>query len=357
MKKMFLLILTYFTLHATAQVPEPAMLSMKVIGGNVYDEMRTNVTKTHDGGFVISLYSNSDSGSGTIDSFCSVNGTKCIFIKYNADASVQEWSKSYVVNGDTTLAYMFPQDDGSAVLGGWYSNNSGRGSYICKQDVAGNIDWSHVYSKDMGQILRDMIATDDGGYIMASESYYVDTDATKHYGGWMKADIFVLKLDSVGNKIWGKVIGGTNDDDVFAIVSAPNGGCYVAGQTFSDDYDCTGNHSSSPDVPDAYVARLDGQGNILWHRDLGGTTGDGVASAVPDGKGGLLIAAATNSSDGDVTHHISGTTSNIWLVDIDHSGNIVWDNCYGGGGVQALWHMPCNGQEYMDSRGDEQDIW
>ncbi len=69
-----------------------------------------------------------------------------------------------------------------------------------------------------------------------------------------------------------------------------------------------------------YLARLDINGNLLWHRDLGGS-GD-------DGYYGYGIANGSNSKDFDVHHHIGGY--DYWVLDVDSSSNIVWDNCYGG---------------------------
>jgi type IX secretion system substrate protein len=44
----------------------------------------------------------------------------------------------------------------------------------------------------------------------------------------------------------------------------------------------------------------------------------------------LLVAATSNSSDGDVSNHI-GTAANIWAINVDSNGHLIWNNCYGGG--------------------------
>jgi len=326
MKALCTLLLSLISCSVIAQVGGPALLWLSGYGGDKDDQVGAPVTKTQDGGFIIVFDSNSDSATGDIDSFCNISGGRTIFLKYNADASILEWSKCYGYDGDTGLAYMFPTNNGGTVLGGQYTSAEGWGFYICKQDAMGNIVWSHGYSKGMGPLLGNMVATDDGGYLMSGQCYYVDTNTTTHYGSSMSADIWILKLDSLGNKVWSRVIGGSEQENVFSIILAPDGGCYIAGTTQSSDYDCTGYHGGGQDL---YLARLDSNGNLLWHRDLGGSGLDGNWGwGTSDGNGGVLIACGSTSTDGDEHHHIGGY--DYWALDVDSNSNILWENCYGG---------------------------
>ncbi len=49
-----------------------------------------------------------------------------------------------------------------------------------------------------------------------------------------------------------------------------------------------------------------------------------------------------------MTHRVTEFGNNIWLVNVDSDGNVLWDNCYGG-----------SGQEYPNSicRTTDGDIW
>jgi len=145
-----------------------------------------------------------------------------------------------------------------------------------------------------------------------------------HYGSWTTNDILVMKLDSNGDKVWSKVIGGSSEEDIFSLVNAPNNGCYVVGNTSSNDYDCSGNHGST----DAYVARFDSIGSLLWHQDFGGSEADGYFGwGATDGKGGLLIANGSSSSNGNVHHHIG--SDDFWVLHVDSNGYIIWENSFG----------------------------
>jgi len=223
--------------------------------------------------------------------------------------------------------------DGGYILGG-ISNAYSHEYLLHKENAAGTVLWSKYYGDSASAILRSMIATDDGGYIMAGETNYTDVDFPIHYGSFTNADIAVLKVDSSGNIVWSKVIGGTGDERCWAVVNGPNNGCYIIGNTPSNDNDCTGNHGGSSGSIDMYVARLDNNGSILWHHDLGGTGDDGGDGGYPDGNGGIIITGSSGSNDGDVTHQINVGGYNIWVVDLDSNNNIIWNNCYGGGGQE-----------------------
>lgn len=292
-----------------------------------------SVTKCSDGGIIVSISSNSPVGTGNIDSFCNIGGSRNIFFKYNADASVLQWNKC-----STDGSFIFPQADGSFIFGGISTAvPSGWAFKITKQNVAGSTVWQKTYGGDSASaILRDMIATPDGGYIMLGETNYSDSDFTVHYGGWVYADLAVLKVDSNGNKVWSKVIGGTEDEIAHSVVIAPDGGCYIIATTYSTDFDCIDNHGGN----DIYLARLDKNGNFVWHKLIGGTGGENGRSAATNDKGGVLIVGASNSTDGDRTHFPSFGCP-IWALEVDSNSNIIWNKCFGGGGGNCYGNSIC----------------
>lgn len=91
---------------------EPAMLSLKGIGGSGVDALLSGITKTKDNGFIIRVESSSSAGSGNIDSFCSMGGGRSVFLKYNDGSSEVEWSKCASYEGDSLLIYLFPVNNG-----------------------------------------------------------------------------------------------------------------------------------------------------------------------------------------------------------------------------------------------------
>ncbi len=178
-----------------------------------------------------------------------------------------------------------------------------------------------------------MIKTMDNGYLMAGQALNIDTNATTHYGSGLSADVLLLKLDSNGNKQWSKVVGGSGEETIGKIIETRRGMYYIVGTTNSSDYDCIGYKGGASD---GYVIKLDSTGNILWHRDFGGMRLDAMSDACrrSGNQDGLVIAGTTTSSDGDVHHHTIDTMFDFWVIEIDGSNNIQWENCYGRGGQE-----------------------
>ena len=184
-----ILAILFLALSLGVKAQEPAMGWLKGYGGDIDDGVGTQVTRTQDGGFIIVIGTNSDTGTGNIDSLCNPTRKREIFVKYNADASAIDWSKCYGYEDDSSLDYYFPTPDGGNILGGVFTD--GWGFTVCKEDAGGSVVWQHNYSKGNGAILRSMIAANDGGYFMLGESLYTDSNVSIHYGSFMDPDLFL----------------------------------------------------------------------------------------------------------------------------------------------------------------------
>jgi len=312
--------------------PQPAIVSLKNYGGNYFDAFTTAI-KTSDGGHILNLYSNSQPGTGNLDSFCSLSGKRTIFMKMNADATTIEWTKCYSADpaqDSVTFYYLFPRGNGDNILIG------GGGVVITKHDASDNVIWQKSYCRTSGAI-STVIPTSDGGYLLGCMSNYTDSIIPIHYGSWMDPDIWILKLDSLGNKQWSKVFGGSLEDAVKSLVEVSDG-YMVIGATASADYDCSSSHGDG----DGLVIKLDKNGNKLWSKCYGGSASEGFNAGVSGNSNGIFVAGEVNSGNGDVQHHITGT--NFWLASLDSTGNILWENCYGGGG-QERCRILCKGTD------------
>jgi hypothetical protein len=166
--------------------------------------------------------------------------------------------------------------------------------------------------------------TTDGGYIVAGASWSNDGDITGNHGD---VDYWVVKLNTAGNIQWQKSLGGINNDMAFCFQQTVDGGYVIAGWSFSTDGDVTGNHGNG----DCWVVKLDTTGNIQWQKCLGGTDGDGAYSIQQTSDGGYVVAGWSCSTDGDITdHHGTNLCNDYWVVKLDTTGNIQWQKCLGG---------------------------
>ena len=183
------------------------------------------------------------------------------------------------------------------------------------------IDWSKHYGGRKHDGANDLRQTTDGGFIAAGYSRSQDQDLSGNAG---LADFWVVKLDSLGEMEWQKSFGGSDNDIASSVQQTPDGGYIVAGGSVSFDGQVTGNHG----LEDVWILRLDAGGNLLWAKTYGGTLNDRAESISPTSDGGFIVAGYSESNDGDLTGNKGDF--DYWIFKINASGNLLWERNYGG---------------------------
>ncbi|HYV95512.1 MAG TPA: T9SS type A sorting domain-containing protein [Chitinophagales bacterium] len=272
-----------------------------------------------------------------------------------------EWQKCLGGSGgDYATSVKETFDGGFIVAGGTYSNDgdvSGLHTsniydcvpdyWIVKLDSSGNIEWQNCLGGTIVDIAWSIQQTIDSGFIVAGTTnsgdgdvsgnhgvyyyYYDSTYGYTYYDSTYAADYWIVKLNSSGNIQWQKCLGGTNYEYAYSIKQTIDHGFILAGSSRSDDGDVSGHHGPSGQYPDYWIVKLDSSGNIQWQRSLGGTGSDEAFGVDQSTDGGFIVAGYTTSNDGDV----SGYHGNIdyWIVKLDSGGNIQWQKCLGGSGL------------------------
>jgi len=210
-------------------------------------------------------------------------------------------------------------------INGDISFNHGRNDlWLFKTDSVGTVLWENTYGGSDHEWSVNMLQTEHNGYLLFGSTFSDDGDVTGLHGG---GDFWLVRTDSLGNLLWQKCLGGSCNDRPYQIIEVQSGGYICVGTTCSGDGDISYNHGAW----DAWVVRLSESGEIIWERTYGGSGHDGGASITSTTDGGYLIAGATSSIDGDVacTLH-SDFYSDVWLIKIDSTGEIEWQQCYGG---------------------------
>lgn len=145
--------------------------------------------------------------------------------------------------------------------------------------------------------------------------------------------------------LWQKSFGGTTLDEARCIRQTFDGGYIVAGCSFSNDGDVTGHHGNNQNG-DAWITRLDSNGNLLWQQSYGGSSGDGVFEIEQTRDSGFIMVGSTTSSDGDLSHLAAQGNSgypDIWVVKIDAVGLIQWQQIWNNGSVEQGYSMQQTG--------------
>ncbi|MEP7233726.1 MAG: hypothetical protein ABI778_00390, partial [Ignavibacteriota bacterium] len=199
------------------------------------------------------------------------------------------------------------------------------------QSVAPHIEWTKSFGGFDIDVPSKIIATSDRGYIVAGTSGSNDQDIVGHHGSIDVYDIWLTKLDSNGNLLWQKSLGGSDDDMANSLIQTSDRGYMVVGSSKSKDGDAAGNPALGGQ--DLWIVRLNDNGNIMWQYTYGGSNNDIANDVVQTHDGGYIIAGYSYSHDGDVAdHHDTTNTSDVWILKLNKLGIIQWKKSFGGNG-------------------------
>ena len=173
--------------------------------------------------------------------------------------------------------------------------------------------------------LYEKYVTIGGSYIATSNFLELDSSNNIYITGDIKVnetedtDAFLAKFDNSGNIIWYTTWGGDYVDAGTGIAFDSSGNVYMGGST----------SSFGPAVPNAnwFLAKFDNAGNQIWNYSWGTVQGE---------WGGKI---AVDSSDyiyyiGSTWGH-GGPSANVGLVKFDGAGVIQWARYWGIGGYDS----------------------
>lgn len=279
----------------------------KSIGGPGVD-VAYDIQNTSDGGYVVAGLSRSNGGNVTGN-----HGNDDYWIvKLDATGNIQ-WQKSLGGSSwDGAYAIQTTSDGGYIVAGNSQSNdgnvtgNHGGDDYwVVKLDNSGNIQWQKSLGGSASDVVSSIQQTSDGGYIVAGNSNSTNGDISTNLGGY---DYWVVKLNEIGNILWQKSFGGTYEDTLNSINTTADGGFIMAGNTYSNDGNVTGNQG----MWDYWAVKINSTGNIQWQKTLGGSGDDIAASVLTASDGGYVVAGHSNSTDGNITFNYGNF--DYWVV-------------------------------------------
>ncbi|MFB6258122.1 MAG: T9SS type A sorting domain-containing protein, partial [Flavobacteriales bacterium] len=190
------------------------------------------------------------------------------------------------------------------------SGNNGMSDFwVLKLDTSGNMLWDSSFGGSDAEY-KPKVHPTGGGYILAGDARSSDGDLSGNKG---KEDIWVVKLDDTGSLQWEKNYGGSDGDIARSVDTTSGGGFVVAGESGSEDGDLSGNNGEY----DYWVLKLDGQGNLEWEENYGGSGHDAATSIAQTPDGGYILTGRSYSSDGDVSGNNGNTDA--WVVKLDTS--------------------------------------
>lgn len=293
------------------------------LGGSGWDEA-SSVEQTFDGGYIIAGLSSSSDGDVTQN-----RGDDDVWVVKLDQAGNLEWEKS-LGGSDAEFAHSIQQteDEGYILAGYTWSedgdvsvNHGSTDAWIVKLDAEGELQWERTLGGSDSDYAHSIQQTEDGGYIIAGYTWSDDGDVSENLG---KSDCWIVKLDANGELRWERTFGGSNMDIAMSVRQTTDHGYIFAGITTSEDGDVTDKNWGQ----DAWIVKLDTEGELQWERTLGGNDDDGAYSIRQTDDGGYIAAGFSSSEDGDLTENLG--ERDAWLIRLDASGNLLWQKSLGG---------------------------
>jgi hypothetical protein len=314
--------------------------AQKTMGGNYGDDF-SSMWLINDGGLIVG-------GSSVSDVSGEKTGRKIGFddfwlIKLDKMGKIQ-LDKTFGGSDDDYVTSLQQTSDGGYIIGGYSDSyisgdktedNRGLGSdyWVIKLDARGNKLWDKTIGGDRDDYLASIRQTPDGGYIIGGWSVSnISGEKTENSRGG--GDFWIVKLDGNGNKLWDKTLGGSSDDELTSLELTNDGGYIMGGWSRSDaSGEKTENGRGSWDY---WVVKLDSSGNKLWDKTFGGNDGDELNSIQQTSDGGYILGGTSISNiSGEKTENSRGN-NDYWVVKLDSSGNRIWDKTIGGKGLEWL---------------------
>ncbi|MFH1608705.1 MAG: T9SS type A sorting domain-containing protein [Patescibacteria group bacterium] len=309
-----------FFLSSFSSFAQPSIEWQKCIGGSTPD-FAYSIQQTTDGGYVIAGSTYSAPGSHGLQDYWVVKINPIGFI---------EWQKCLGGTGYDEATSIQQTTDGGYVVAGYSLSNNGDvtgnhgGSdyWITKLDSAGTLIWQKCFGGTGEDKAYSVQQTIDGGYIVAGYSFSNDGDVSGNHG---VQDYWIIKINSVGTLIWQKCLGGTGEDKAYSIQQTTDEGYIVAGYTCSNDGDVSGNHNI---LKDFWIIKINSVGTLIWQKCLGGTGSDYAYFVKETVDGGYIVAGTTNSNNFNVSGNHG--SSDCWITKVDSVGSLIWQKCLGG---------------------------
>lgn len=316
----------------------------KDIGGSDYD-VPSVLLQTSDGGYLIGGNSLSDISGDKTENTHGFNDIWVLKLDGNGEII---WQNTIGGSFTDILSSIIQTPDGGYLLGANSVSNSSEDKsednigfsfglpyytyydyWIIKINSLGTIEWDNTIGTKDNDILTSVINASDGGYIIGGYSNCDDSGDYNgiHIGGY---DCWIIKVDTYGNILWQKTIGGTNKDQLTTIINTSDGG-YLLGVISNSNI--SGNKTAnSKGGDDFWVIKIDYQGNILWDKTIGGIGTEVINSISKDNNDNYYISGSSNSNiSGDKTETSRGGYD-CWFVKINYLGNLLWNKTIGGSG-------------------------
>ncbi|MCI4671130.1 MAG: caspase family protein [Bacteroidia bacterium] len=246
------------------------------------------------------------------------------------------WRKYIGQEGFDFVSGIIETRDGNYTLAGYRKDkdNSNADAWVAQLNRYGEVMWEHTFGWEGSDEIKALIQTNDGGFALCGV-----TDSK----GDGQGDVWLLRLNAVGDLLWDKAYGGKYNEKGLSIVEDQNDALVICGY---------GNYPESKS--DMLVLKVDRNGKGIWKKILR-EKGVGVAECLTNtSDGGVLIAGRKESKNGN---GLDGT-----ILSLSASGGVRWEKNFGDSRLEGFVDLqPVSGGFVLigqkERRQSRRDLW
>jgi hypothetical protein len=320
--------------------PFPPKIWDKTLGGN-NDEFASSIIATSDGGFIVVGSSNSFISGDKIEN--NIIGTDDYWIVKINSSGQKVWDKTIGgSDNDISKSIIATSDGGFIIAGNSSSGISGDKTEVSNRDKNGNANsdywlvkinslgqkvWDRTFGTDNHDYLKSIIATQDGGFIAIGVSNI--PQPIQNISDYTSAqgyygDCFLVKIDNNGKKIWETVVKGKYRVGVDAAIVTTDGGIIINAGFIPLWVDF------APGILNNRILKINMLGELQWEKLIAFETILTNSSLLATQNGNFLVGSSYAQSP---------SKSGFWISEIDKLGNQLWKKTYTGNNVDIVTSM------------------
>ena len=193
-----------------------------------------------------------------------------------------------------------------------------------------------------------------------SEEFPTINAFQSEFGGFN--DAFVTKLDADGGAVYSTYLGGSRFESFINSTVDSSGNVYVTGSTDSEEFPTINAFQSKfGGRSDAFVAKLDANGMLIYSTYLGGSGFDSIVNSTADSSGNVYVTGSTDSEGFPTMNAFqskSGGRSDAFVAKLDADGGAVYSTYLGGSGFESFINSTADssGNVYITGSTDSEEF-
>ncbi len=287
---------------------------------------------------------------------CGTSGT------YSASAATYDYCSLKVDRNNNlivvgmTMSFDFPIYNPGG--GAYYQtcHNNDFDAFILKFSNSGQLLWATCYGGSNWDYARSVDVDGANNIFVVGFKVYSSDFPTYNPGGGayyqtcsgIDWDVFILKFNSSGVRLWATCYGGSNHEWADGVAVDNNGKVYVIGGTWSTDFPTLnpgGGYyfDGTLNSGDAFILRFNNSGVLEWATYYGGSGDEANTqhSITTDGSG-IYIVGNTTSTDfptynpgGGAYYQSSLSGGRDAFISVFNNGQVLWSTYFGGSGDEC----------------------